>query len=144
LGLFTKRIDYRFLFVITFGATALGLIAMSLVGKNLALVLCAAFVVGFFIIGCQFLLYGVSPLVYPVQMRATGGLGHRNRPPGRNRRTDFSGAYTAGRRRIIPGAHGNPAWPGYRYGLRPGVGVQAGQGTGLRERACVYAVATSL
>jgi AAHS family 3-hydroxyphenylpropionic acid transporter len=72
LGLFTKRIDYRFLFVVTFSATALGLIAMSLVGKNLALVLCAAFAVGFFIIGCQFLLYGVSPLVYPVQMRATG------------------------------------------------------------------------
>jgi MFS transporter, AAHS family, 3-hydroxyphenylpropionic acid transporter len=72
LGLITKRIDYRVLFVLTFGATALGLIAMSLVGNNLGLVLFAAFAVGFFIIGCQFLLYGVSPSAYPVQMRATG------------------------------------------------------------------------
>jgi MFS transporter, AAHS family, 3-hydroxyphenylpropionic acid transporter len=72
LGLVTKRINYRVLFVITFGATAVGLIAMALAGGSLALILLAVFAVGFFIIGCQFLLYGVSPGIYPVQLRATG------------------------------------------------------------------------
>jgi AAHS family 3-hydroxyphenylpropionic acid transporter len=45
---------------------------MASIGREIGLMLGAAFVIGFFVIGAQFLLYGLAPTMYPSLVRGTG------------------------------------------------------------------------
>ena len=55
-----------------YGGVALGVLAMALVTDSRIAVILAALLIGLFLTGAQFLLYGLSSESYPVACRATG------------------------------------------------------------------------
>ena len=62
----------RLSFLSIYIASAIGLVGLFLGGSNFGVTLSAAFCVGLFAIGGQFLLYGVSSTIYPDAVRGTG------------------------------------------------------------------------
>jgi AAHS family 3-hydroxyphenylpropionic acid transporter len=55
-----------------FAGIVVSVTALAAVPHDIALVLAASLATGFFVIGSQFLLYGLSPTYYPGAVRGTG------------------------------------------------------------------------
>jgi len=72
LGLMMGRLPRRAVVVFAFSGLVLSVAALALSPHVLAIMFTAAFFAGFFVIGSQFLLYGLSPTYYPVAARGTG------------------------------------------------------------------------
>ena len=71
LGWVVDRIGFRWALFMTYGALTAVVFALGLASPiHLIVVLCAA--AGFLVLGAQFSLYGLTPLLYPAQMRAAG------------------------------------------------------------------------
>lgn len=56
----------------TYVLMAVSVFVLGSVGANFGVALAAGFAVGFFVIGSQYLLYGLSPTLYPSAVRGTG------------------------------------------------------------------------
>lgn len=72
LGMAMKRLAALWLFVGVYIAMGLALWGLALVERDLALAMLASLVAGVFVVGAQFLLYGLSPTLYPLSVRGTG------------------------------------------------------------------------
>ena len=72
LGLLMKRLGWRIIVILSYAGMAASILVMASLERDIALMLGAAFVIGFFVIGAQFLLYGFAPTMYPSQVRGTG------------------------------------------------------------------------
>ena len=57
---------------LSFGAMACAVTALAVIPHNLGIAMTAGAVTGAFVIGTQFLLYGLTPSYYPATARATG------------------------------------------------------------------------
>ena len=66
------RLSHKLVVALTYGCMALGVYALAAVGNQFGVALTASFVVGVFVIGGQYLLYGLSPTYYPSAVRGTG------------------------------------------------------------------------
>ena len=62
----------RWLLGVVFAGMAAGLLGLAVAGSSLSLSLVWALVCGLFVIGGQYVLYGVTPEIYPVAGRGTG------------------------------------------------------------------------
>jgi MFS transporter, AAHS family, 3-hydroxyphenylpropionic acid transporter len=72
LGLLMKRFGWKLIVAFSYLGMAGSLFAMSIVGQSVMAMVLAAFAIGFFVIGAQYLLYGLSPTIYPSRIRGTG------------------------------------------------------------------------
>ncbi len=72
LGVVARMPMRWLLYVVTWLGMAAGMVWLALLGHDLLLGCTAGFIIGFFVIGGQFLLYGLSSHLYPSQMRGTG------------------------------------------------------------------------
>lgn len=72
LGPLARRSVRRWLFCLTWLGMAGGMVWLSLVGHDVMMASLAGLILGFFVIGGQFLLYGLSSELYPDRMRGTG------------------------------------------------------------------------
>ena len=72
LGLLMKRLGWRIIVILSYAGMAASVFAMASIGHEIGLMLGAAFMIGFFVIGAQFLLYGLAPTMYPALVRGTG------------------------------------------------------------------------
>lgn len=71
LGWVVDRIGFRWALFAIYGSLALVVLALSGAGPiRLIVILSAA--AGFLVLGAQFALYGLTPILYPVHMRAAG------------------------------------------------------------------------
>jgi MFS transporter, AAHS family, 3-hydroxyphenylpropionic acid transporter len=72
LGWAMRNLGWRVIVTGSYLGMALSLFVMSAIGKDVAAMLATAFSIGFFVIGAQYLLYGLSPTLYPTRVRGTG------------------------------------------------------------------------
>lgn len=72
LGILARMPKRVTLYCITWAGMAAGMTWLALLGHDIVLGCTAGFIIGFFVIGGQFLLYGLSSEVYPSPMRGTG------------------------------------------------------------------------
>lgn len=72
LGWMMANIGWRLIVAFAYLGVAVSLFAMSLVTIDFALMLIVSFAIGFFVIGAQYLLYGLSPRLYPTEVRGKG------------------------------------------------------------------------
>lgn len=72
LGVMMDRLGSRITFIVTYLAMAVAIFLLAQQDYPLFAVLLIAFAVGFFVIGSQFMLYGITPTYYPLEVRATG------------------------------------------------------------------------
>jgi len=72
LGILMGRLRRKAVMVFSFSGLAIFVGALALAPHNLPIMYSAAFLSGFFVIGSQFLLYGLSPTYYPLRARGTG------------------------------------------------------------------------
>lgn len=72
LGLLMGQVSRKAVMVFSFGGLVVFVAALAFAPHNLPIMFSAAFLAGFFVIGSQFLLYGLSPTYYPVRARGTG------------------------------------------------------------------------
>jgi MFS transporter, AAHS family, 3-hydroxyphenylpropionic acid transporter len=66
------RLGHKLVVTLTYGCMAIGIYALAVVGNQFSVAMTASFVVGVFVIGGQYLLYGLSPTYYPAAIRGTG------------------------------------------------------------------------
>jgi AAHS family 3-hydroxyphenylpropionic acid transporter len=72
LGLLVSRCSSRIVVIGAFAGIVVSVAALAAAPHDIALVLVASLATGFFVIGSQFLLYGLSPIYYPGAVRGTG------------------------------------------------------------------------
>ncbi len=72
LGALMSTFGWRVIVAFSYVGMAVSLFAMASIGKDMTAMLLAAFSIGFFVIGAQYLLYGLSPVLYPGSVRGTG------------------------------------------------------------------------
>jgi AAHS family 3-hydroxyphenylpropionic acid transporter len=72
LGLLVSRWSRKVVVVGAFAGIVVSVTALAAVPHDIELVLAASLATGFFVIGSQFLLYGLSPTYYPGAVRGTG------------------------------------------------------------------------
>lgn len=72
LGVVLGRARKLPLFVVTYLGMAAALLLLATMGRDMGLALVTSLAAGFFVIGSQFLLYGLTPTYYPVSVRGTG------------------------------------------------------------------------
>jgi MFS transporter, AAHS family, 3-hydroxyphenylpropionic acid transporter len=72
LGWRMQRRPTRGFLLACYGGLAASLLVIALLGKDLALVAAIAATVGAFLLGAQFILYGLTPAYYSVTTRGTG------------------------------------------------------------------------
>jgi AAHS family 3-hydroxyphenylpropionic acid transporter len=72
LGFFMARISQRLVMLVTYSGIGLSLVAMANLSRSPELLAIGAFMLGFFIVGAQYLLYGLMPTHYPVEVRGLG------------------------------------------------------------------------
>jgi AAHS family 3-hydroxyphenylpropionic acid transporter len=66
------RLGHKLVVALTYGCMALGIYVLATIGNQFSVAMIAAFVVGVFVIGGQYLLYGLAPTYYPGAVRGTG------------------------------------------------------------------------
>jgi AAHS family 3-hydroxyphenylpropionic acid transporter len=66
------RLGHKLVVALTYGCMALGIYALATIGNQFGVAMTASFVVGVFVIGGQYLLYGLAPTYYPSAIRGTG------------------------------------------------------------------------
>lgn len=67
-----QRRPGRRVLLVCYAGVAAGLVVMAPLGKDLLLAAATAAVVGAFVLGAQFILYGLAPAYYAVETRGTG------------------------------------------------------------------------
>jgi MFS transporter, AAHS family, 3-hydroxyphenylpropionic acid transporter len=72
LGLWMQRRPNRMLLFVCYAGLALSLLMIAQVGEELALAAAAAALVGAFLLGAQYILYGIAPDYYEIAIRGTG------------------------------------------------------------------------
>lgn len=72
LGSLARLGGARLLYFLTYSAMAVSLATLAVVGRDFTLVLFASAAAGVFVVGSQFLLYGLCATLYPVQVRGLG------------------------------------------------------------------------
>jgi AAHS family 3-hydroxyphenylpropionic acid transporter len=72
LGWLMQRRPSRSLLFACYAGVAAALLALASLGHNVILVACAAALVGAFLLGAQYILYGLCPSYYHTQIRGTG------------------------------------------------------------------------
>jgi AAHS family 3-hydroxyphenylpropionic acid transporter len=72
LGLLMPRLGWKVIVTLSYAGMAASLFAMAGVERDIGVMLIAAFGIGFFVIGAQYLLYGLSPMLYGSAIRGTG------------------------------------------------------------------------
>jgi MFS transporter, AAHS family, 3-hydroxyphenylpropionic acid transporter len=72
LGLAMSRLGWKVIVTASYAGMALTLFLMANVERDTPTMLAIAFGIGFFVIGAQYLLYGLSPVIYPSSVRGTG------------------------------------------------------------------------
>ena len=72
LGPLSRMKTRRALYVVTWAGMAAGMVGLGLVGHDITAACAAGAVIGFFVNGGQFMLYGLAPVLYPDAARATG------------------------------------------------------------------------
>lgn len=72
LGAVARLGHERLLYFVTYVAMAAALATLAAIGHDFALALVASAVAGVFVVGSQFLLYGLCATLYPVRERGTG------------------------------------------------------------------------
>jgi AAHS family 3-hydroxyphenylpropionic acid transporter len=72
LGWIARFGNQPLLYLVTYLAMAAALAALAAIGYNLVVALIASAVAGVFVVGSQFLLYGLCATLYPVDVRGAG------------------------------------------------------------------------
>ncbi len=72
LGPLSRMKARRLLYVVTWAGMAAGMVGLGMVGHDMTEACAAGAVIGFFVNGGQFMLYGLAPALYPDSARATG------------------------------------------------------------------------
>jgi AAHS family 3-hydroxyphenylpropionic acid transporter len=72
LGLLIRSFARRPVVIAAFVGILLSVSALAIAPQDPLFVFCAALATGFFVIGTQFFLYGLSPAYYPASVRGTG------------------------------------------------------------------------
>lgn len=72
LGWAMRNFGWRLIVTGSYLGMAVSLFVMSAIGKDVPTMLGTAFAIGFFVIGAQYLLYGLSPTLYATRVRGTG------------------------------------------------------------------------
>jgi len=72
LGWRMQRRPGRMVLLICYAGLAAGLVVMAPLGKHLLLAASTAAAIGAFVLGAQFILYGLAPAYYAVETRGTG------------------------------------------------------------------------
>ncbi len=72
LGVLMTHLGWRVIVTVSYACMAAAIFAMASIAHDIGAMLACAFAIGFFVIGAQFLLYGLSPTMYPSQYRGTG------------------------------------------------------------------------
>ncbi len=72
LGFLMAKISQRLIITFVYAGIAAGLLALATMSHSPQLLATAAFFLGFFVVGAQYLLYGLTPTYYPAVMRGAG------------------------------------------------------------------------
>jgi AAHS family 3-hydroxyphenylpropionic acid transporter len=72
LGSLARLGGVRLLYFVTYSAMAASLVLLAAVGRDFVLVLVSSAAAGVFVVGSQFLLYGLCATLYPVHVRGLG------------------------------------------------------------------------
>jgi AAHS family 3-hydroxyphenylpropionic acid transporter len=72
LGLLVARWSRKKVVAGAFAGIVISVAALAAAPHDVTIMLVTALIAGFFVIGSQFLLYGLSPTFYPAQVRGTG------------------------------------------------------------------------
>lgn len=67
-----RVVPARTLFLINYAGIAIGLVGLATVGGNIGMLMASALLAGAFVMGAQFMLYGVVADFYPARIRGTG------------------------------------------------------------------------
>lgn len=69
---YLMRLGHKLVVTVTYGLMAIGVYMLATVGNQFNIAMIATLIVGIFVIGGQYLLYGLSPTYYPTAVRGTG------------------------------------------------------------------------
>ena len=69
---YLMRLGHKLVVTVTYGLMAVGVYMLATVGNQFNIAMIATLIVGIFVIGGQYLLYGLSPTYYPTAVRGTG------------------------------------------------------------------------